>query len=127
MGDRAGEAVIVESTGKMFRGRRLAAVGMATYCHTCKQRGLVAPRGVRSVGADQILALSGDVNLCGCHPPPRFDAGYGMKMVFMAADIVRWEALRLEAKTALASKRNSAEGASTAHVAQSEACIPEDG
>jgi hypothetical protein len=127
MGDQAGEAVIVESTGKTFRGRRLATVGMATYCLTCKQRGLVAPRGVRSTGADQLLALSGDVNLCGCHPPPVFDSSCGMKVVFTAEDIVRWEAMRFEAGIAPASKRNPAEGVSTVYVAQGEACIPEDG
>jgi hypothetical protein len=92
VGDRADEAVILEGTGKTYRGRRMAAVGMSTYCHRCGQRGLIAPRGVRGVGPEQMLALSGDVNLCGCEPCPVFDSEHGMPLTFTAGDIARWEA-----------------------------------
>ena len=42
VGDRADGAVILEGTGKTYRGRRMAAVGMDTYCSACGQRGLIA-------------------------------------------------------------------------------------
>jgi hypothetical protein len=92
VGDRAGGAVIIEGTGKTYRGRRLAAVGMDTYCSACGQRGLIAPRGVRSPGPEQQLALSGDVNLCGCEPAPVFELGHGMALAFAPEDVARWEA-----------------------------------
>ncbi|HTV87216.1 MAG TPA: hypothetical protein VME63_17605 [Dyella sp.] len=84
--------MILEATGKAYRGRRMAAVGMATYCSQCGQRGLIAPRGVRSLGPEQMFALDGDVNLCGCEPAPVFNTQQGMALTFTREDIARWEA-----------------------------------
>jgi hypothetical protein len=92
VGDMADEAVILEGTGSTHDGRRMVTVGMATYCSRCKQRGLVAPRGVRSSGPEQVLALSGDINLCGCRPSPVFELRHGKALTFTAEDIARWEA-----------------------------------
>ena len=53
---------------------------------------MIAPRGMRSLGPEQLLALSGDVNLCGCEPAPVFELGHGMALAFAPEDVARWEA-----------------------------------
>ncbi len=58
---------------------------MSTYCPVCKQEGHIGPRGPRWPGTGpngKQWALSGDINLCGCNPPPTFHAERNMTMSF---------------------------------------------
>jgi hypothetical protein len=97
-GDRAGEAVIIEGLPtSIYQGNdghcvELATVYMQTYCRACKQSGLIAPSGPR-LGSraenGKEHALSGDVNICGCQPPPIFWAQRNMTETITSADIAR--------------------------------------
>lgn len=54
-------------------GRSVATVGMATYCSKCKREGRIVAMGYRlnmPTTNGQQVALSGDLNLCGCRPAP---------------------------------------------------------
>jgi hypothetical protein len=62
---------------------------MQTYCAACKREGYVAPQGPRWPGTGpngKQWALSGDINVCGCNPPPIFYAERGMRMIFTAEE-----------------------------------------
>jgi hypothetical protein len=91
-GDRAGSAVIVEGLSDCSCSNppprvEIATLYMKTYCKACKREGFVAPKGPRWPGTasnGKQWALSGDVNVCGCNPPPVFYAERGMKMTFTA-------------------------------------------
>lgn len=64
---------------------QISTVGMKTYCPVCKQEGHIAPRGPRWPGTGpngRQWALSGDINLCDCNPPPTFHAERNMTMSF---------------------------------------------
>ncbi|WP_431820418.1 hypothetical protein [Burkholderia sp. F1] len=88
-GDRAGNAVITEGLDNVTCSNppprvNIATLFMKTYCTACKQEGFVAPKGPRRPGTapnGKPWALSGDINICGCNPPPIFHAERGMKMI----------------------------------------------
>ncbi|KVC95305.1 hypothetical protein WI78_19790 [Burkholderia ubonensis] len=91
-GDRAGRAVITEGLDAVTCPNppprvHIATLYMKTYCTTCKQEGFIAPKGPRRTGTGpngKQWALSGDINVCGCKPPPVFYAERNMRMVFAA-------------------------------------------
>ncbi|MCA8258893.1 hypothetical protein LGM89_37055, partial [Burkholderia sp. AU31624] len=91
-GDRAGEAVIVEGLDRVTCSNpppmvHIATLDMKTYCSACKREGYIAPQGPRWPGTGpngKQWALSGDINVCGCNPPPIFYAERGMRMTFTA-------------------------------------------
>lgn len=93
-GDRAREAVIVEGLDTVACSDppprvHIATLDMKTYCSTCKREGYIAPQGPRWPGTGpngQQWALSGDINVCGCNPPPVFYAERGMRMTFTAGE-----------------------------------------
>jgi hypothetical protein len=95
MGDRAGEAVIVEgletSTYSHDGARlKLVTVYMQTYCHACKKTGFICPSGPRLPGTAEngkLWALSGDINICDCKPAPVFWAQRNMTMRLTGEDI----------------------------------------
>lgn len=71
---------------------------METYCSACKQEGYIAPRGPRWPGTGpngKQWALSGDVNICGCNPPPIF---YSIHERHMTMSFTSGEAARLMGK-----------------------------
>ncbi|MCA8093192.1 hypothetical protein LGM65_20260 [Burkholderia anthina] len=94
-GDRAGEAVIVEGLDTVTCSNppprvHIATLDMKTYCSACNREGYIAPQGPRWPGTGpngKQWALSGDVNVCGCNPPPVFYAERGMRMIFTAGEI----------------------------------------
>ena len=101
-GDRAGDAVITEglstSTYQDADGRRveLATVYMQTYCHACKKSGFICPSGPRLPGTAENgkqHALSGDINICDCKPPPAFFAVRNMTESITTSDIERMDAV----------------------------------
>lgn len=68
----------------------IATLDMKTYCSACKREGYIAPQGPRWPGTGpngKQWALSGDINVCGCNPPPIFYAERGMRMTFTADEI----------------------------------------
>lgn len=91
-GDRAGSAVITEGLSPVTCSNppptvHIATLYMKTYCAACKQEGFIAPKGPRWPGTGpngNQWALSGDINVCGCNPPPVFHAERNMSMVFTA-------------------------------------------
>ncbi|AIO75651.1 hypothetical protein [Burkholderia multivorans] len=93
-GDRAGHAVILEGLDSVSCSNpppkvHIATLYMKTYCTACKQEGFIAPKGPRRNGTapnGQQWALSGDINVCGCNPPPVFHAKRGMKMIVRSHD-----------------------------------------
>ncbi|MEB2500047.1 PAAR domain-containing protein [Burkholderia cenocepacia] len=93
-GDRAREAVIVEGFDTVTCSDppprvHIATLDMKTYCSTCKREGYIAPQGPRWPGTGpngKQWALSGDINVCGCNPPPVFYAERGMRMTFTAGE-----------------------------------------
>jgi hypothetical protein len=97
-GDRAGAAVIVEGLPtSTYQGAdgvcvELATVYMKTWCDACKKDGYISPRGPRHAGTAENgrqHALSGDVNACGCNPPPVFQVFRTMSEVIGDSDIAR--------------------------------------
>lgn len=90
MGDRGGSAVITEGLERVACSNppprvQIATLYMKTYCTACEQEGFIAPKGPRWPGTahnGQQWALSGDINICGCSPPPVFYAERGMSMSF---------------------------------------------
>ena len=94
-GDRAGEAVIVEGLDTVTCSNppprvQIATLDMKTYCPACKREGYIAPQGPRWPGTGpngKRWALSGDLNVRGCNPPPIFYAERGMRMIFTADEI----------------------------------------
>jgi hypothetical protein len=94
-GDRAGSAVITEGLESVTCSNppprvKIATLYMKTYCRACNQEGFIAPKGPRRPGTGpngQPWALSGDINICGCSPPPVFYAERGMSMTFTAENI----------------------------------------
>lgn len=94
-GDRAGSAVIAEGLEHVTCSNppprvHIATLYMKTYCTACKQEGFVAPKGPRRPGTGpngKQWALSGDINVCGCNPPPVFYAERGMFMTFTAEEV----------------------------------------
>jgi hypothetical protein len=100
-GDRAGAAVIVEGLPtSTYQGAdgvcvELATVYMKTRCDACKKDGYISPRGPRHAGTaenGQQHALSGDVNACGCNPPPVFHAVRTMSEIIGNGDIAQMSA-----------------------------------
>ncbi|WP_226094040.1 MULTISPECIES: hypothetical protein [Burkholderia] len=93
-GDRGGNAVITEGLEFVTCSSppprvQIATLYMKTYCAACKQEGFIAPEGPRLSGTGpngRQWALSGDVNVCGCSPPPVFYAERGMKMILTSRD-----------------------------------------
>ncbi|WP_230939828.1 hypothetical protein [Burkholderia territorii] len=93
-GDRAGNAVITEGLDNVTCSNppprvNIATLYMKTYCAACKREGFVAPKGPRRPGTapnGKPWALSGDINICGCNPPPVFHAERGMKMIFTSPE-----------------------------------------
>lgn len=94
-GDRAKDAVIVEGLDHVTCSNppprvNIATLDMKTYCTACKRGGYIAPRGPRQPGTapnGKQWALSGDINVCDCYPPPVFYAERGMRMLFSDAEI----------------------------------------
>src|SRR5215470_16057362 len=94
-GDRAGSAVITEGLESVTCSNppprvNIATLYMKTYCTACKREGFIAPKGPRWPGTGpngKPWALSGDINVCGCTPPPVFYAERGMKMTFTSEHI----------------------------------------
>ncbi|AKL99896.1 MULTISPECIES: PAAR domain-containing protein [Burkholderia cepacia complex] len=94
-GDRAGEAVIVEGLDTVTCSNppprvHIATLDMKTYCSACKREGYIAPQGPRWPGTGpngKQWALSGDINVCGCNPPPIFYAERSMRMTFTAGEV----------------------------------------
>jgi len=69
---------------------QISTIGMTTYCPVCKQDGHIGPRGPRRPGMapnGKQWALSGDINLCGCNPPPTFHAERNMTMTFTSDEV----------------------------------------
>lgn len=91
-GDRAGNAVIIEGLDYFTCSNPppqvdIATLYMKTYCSSCKQQGFIGPQGPRWPGTapnGKPFALSGDINVCGCNPPPVFYAERSMSMSFTA-------------------------------------------
>jgi hypothetical protein len=92
MGDKAGEAVIMEGLPDVSCSNppplvQISTLYMRTWCNACNQDGFIGPRGFRWDGTasnGQQWALSGDINVCGCSPPPIFHAERNMAQVFDA-------------------------------------------
>ncbi|CAB3759031.1 hypothetical protein [Paraburkholderia solisilvae] len=97
-GDRAEGATIIEGLEYVICANppppvHIATLGMKTYCTTCKREGFIAPKGPRRKGTGpngKDWALSGDINICGCEPPPVFYAERGMKVMFAPHEIEAW-------------------------------------
>ncbi|NTX32682.1 hypothetical protein HT746_37210 [Burkholderia pyrrocinia] len=93
-GDRAGSAIITEGLDTVTCSNpppavQIATLGMKTYCTACKQEGFIAPEGPRWPGTGpngKQWALSGDINVCDCSPPPVFYAERKMRMIFTAEE-----------------------------------------
>ncbi|MBR8333693.1 hypothetical protein KDW69_18760 [Burkholderia ambifaria] len=91
-GDRGGSATIMEGLPTVTCSNppprvHIATLDMKTYCTACGQKGFIAPQGPRRPGTGpngKPWALSGDINVCGCNPPPVFYAERGMRMLFTA-------------------------------------------
>ncbi|OXI46439.1 hypothetical protein [Burkholderia aenigmatica] len=89
-GDRGGQAVITEGLEDVTCSApppsvNIATLYMKTYCAACNQEGFISPKGPRWEGTGsngQPWALSGDINVCGCNPPPTFYAERDMMMIF---------------------------------------------
>ncbi|WP_423758582.1 hypothetical protein [Burkholderia sp. NLJ2] len=89
-GDRGGSAVITEGLEDVTCSDpppsvNIATLYMKTYCAACNQEGFISPEGPRWPGTGsngQQWALSGDINVCGCNPPPIFYAERNMMMTF---------------------------------------------
>jgi hypothetical protein len=96
-GDRAQSAVIIEGLESVTCSNppplvHIATLYMKTYCTACKRRGFIAPKGPRWPGTGpngEQWALSGDINVCGCNPPPIFYAERGMSMIFTSEQVAR--------------------------------------
>ncbi|WGS48606.1 hypothetical protein LFL96_12480 [Paraburkholderia sp. D15] len=95
VGDRGGDAVITEGLACVTCADPLPRVNIATlymktWCGACEREGFIAPTGPRWPGTGpngQQWALSGDINICGCEPPPVFHAERNMRMVFTAEEV----------------------------------------
>ncbi|MDR3098123.1 MAG: hypothetical protein LBV73_13765 [Paraburkholderia sp.] len=95
VGDKAGEAVITEGLPSVTCSNppprvHIATLYMKTWCDACKQDGYIAPKGPRHPGTGpngQQWALSGDINICGCSPPPVFHAERNMAMIFTRKEV----------------------------------------
>ena len=96
-GDRAGSATIVEGLPSITCSNpppavQIATLYMKTYCTACKREGFIAPKGPRHAGTGpngKPWALSGDINVCGCNPPPVFYAVRSMRMTFTGEELGR--------------------------------------
>ncbi|WP_236871931.1 hypothetical protein [Burkholderia pseudomultivorans] len=94
-GDRGGSAVIIEGLEGVTCSNpppsvNIATLYMKTYCAACNQEGFISPTGVRKPGTapnGQPWALSGDINVCGCNPPPTFYAERSMMMIFESHEV----------------------------------------
>ncbi|CAG4913201.1 PAAR domain-containing protein [Paraburkholderia gardini] len=93
-GDRGGSAVITEGLEGVTCSNpppcvQIATLYMKTYCTACKREGFIAPKGPRRPGTGpngKQWALSGDINICDCSPPPVFYAERGMTMSFTSQE-----------------------------------------
>jgi hypothetical protein len=94
VGDRAGSAVITEGLPSVSCSNppprvQISTLYMKTYCTACKREGFIAPKGPRRPGTasnGEQWALSGDINMCGCTPPPVFHAERGMWTSFTSQE-----------------------------------------
>ncbi|WP_174998015.1 hypothetical protein [Burkholderia lata] len=94
-GDRGGSAVITEGLPTVTCSNppprvHIATLDMKTYCTACGQKGFIAPKGPRWPGTGpngKPWALSGDINVCGCNPPPVFYAERAMRMSFTTEQV----------------------------------------
>jgi len=73
---------------------QIATLYMKTYCTACKREGFVAPNGGPRHGGTapngKQWALGGDINVCGCNPPPVFHTPErGMFMRFTSEELVQ--------------------------------------
>lgn len=95
-GDQGGSATVTEGTDITCCNPppcvQIATLYMKTYCTACKREGFVAPNGGPRHGGTapngKQWALGGDINVCGCNPPPVFHAPErGMFMRFTSEEI----------------------------------------
>jgi hypothetical protein len=95
VGDRAGSAVITEGLPFVSCCNpppcvHISTLYMKTYCTACKKEGFIAPKGPRRAGTapnGKQWARSGDINVCGCNPPPVFHAERSMKIIFTSQEL----------------------------------------
>ncbi|MBB2926963.1 hypothetical protein [Paraburkholderia silvatlantica] len=114
IGDEAGDAFITEGLPSVTCANpppevNISTLYMKTYCRACKQEGYIAPRGPRHKGTGpngQQWALSGDVNICGCSPPPVFHAERNMAMIFTAEESTGLMGQRANTTTSSATQRD---------------------
>ena len=114
IGDKAGEAFITEGLLGVTCSNpppevNISTLYMKTYCQACKQEGYIAPRGPRHKGTGpngQPWALSGDISICGCSPPPVFYAERNMAMVFSAEESMGFIKQRANTTTSGTAQRN---------------------
>lgn len=114
IGDKAGDAFITEGLPSVTCSNppprvHISTLYMKTYCRACKQEGYIAPRGPRHKGTGpngQQWALSGDVNICGCSPPPVFHAERNMAMILTAEASTGLMAQRAGTTTSSTAQRN---------------------
>ncbi|RQR60332.1 hypothetical protein DIE18_15365 [Burkholderia sp. Bp9125] len=96
-GDQGGSATVTEGLEHVTCSNpppcvHISTLYMKTYCTACKQEGFIAPKGPRWPGTGpngKPWALSGDINVCGCNPPPVFYAERGMTMTFTSEEVAR--------------------------------------
>lgn len=107
-GDRTGSATVTEGLPYITCANpppavQIATLYMKTHCRACKREGFIAPAGPRRPGTapnGKPWALGGDINICGCNPPPVFHAPvHGMRMTFTDEEIARMNASRAPAYT----------------------------
>ncbi|KHK57170.1 hypothetical protein PI87_07995 [Ralstonia sp. A12] len=123
-GDQGGSATITEGLEYITCSNppptvRIATLYMRTYCTACKREGFIAPNGgPRHSGTGpngKPWALGGDINVCGCNPPPVFYAPKrGMFMRFTSEEIAQ---MRAPAAPAYAVQRGEVSYDEQAHLA----------
>lgn len=76
----AGGTVVSAASLMALDGVPVALEGDAVACPACNGAGLIAADGPRLPARDagRLYALSGDLCLCGCEPPPRLVAAQAL-------------------------------------------------
>ncbi|WP_157685256.1 PAAR domain-containing protein [Robbsia andropogonis] len=70
----------------------MATLYMQTWCNACNKAGYISPRGPRHAGKAENgrqYALSGDVNVCDCYPPPVYEVDRTMAQTISKDDLAR--------------------------------------
>jgi uncharacterized Zn-binding protein involved in type VI secretion len=109
----SGGKVISATSNRSINGAKVAYAGNQVSCPKCNSTGVIQPDGPRNsdVLNGRQIALSDDLCLCKCNPPPRLVASQTFSKQIINAE---WQAAKADDVAETAAKLNTSASSATA-------------